>query len=131
MADFFFAKVFSCILWKFMCFSFIHILREINAISHYAFFRSYLKNPLLSSCSAKLLIEDIKTSSYPRKVLRINLEKESPKQVSLLGSKTTISTEIFNFLLVAGESLKNPYSKLYSTMYSSSVKKKEILVQFH
>ena len=84
---------------------------------------TYLKNPLLSSCSAKLLIEDIKTSSYPKNVLRINLEKESPKQVSVFGSNTTISTEMFNFRRVAGDNLRNPYSKLYSTIYSSSGKK--------
>ena len=42
----------------------------------------YLKNPLLSSCSAKLLMLDIKTSSYPKKFCKINLENESPKHES-------------------------------------------------
>ena len=81
---------------------------------------TYLKYPLLSSPSARLLIDDIRTSSYPRKFCNMNCENESPKHAFLLGSSTKICTVRFNFCLVAGDNRRNPYSKLYSTIYSSS-----------
>jgi len=79
----------------------------------------YLKYPLLSSDSARVLILAMRRSSYPRTSSSIRRENASPKQVSLLGSRVTILTGIASLALVAGDSRKNPYSKEYSTMYSS------------
>ena len=46
---------------------------------------------LLSSFSARLLMLDMRTSSYPRKLSRMNLERELPKHALLTGSRTSIS----------------------------------------
>ena len=75
---------------------------------------------LLSSFSARLLMLDMRTSSYPRKLSRMNLERELPKHALLTGSRTSMWTGISSFCRVAGVSLRKPISRLYSTMYSSS-----------
>jgi hypothetical protein len=82
--------------------------------------RQYLKNPLLSSCSATIFILDMSISSYPKNWSSRNRLKASPKQGSLLVSSVTTFTGIPNFCRIAEDSLKKPYSNAYSTTYSSS-----------
>ena len=50
----------------------------------------------------------------------MNFDTELPKQVLVLGSRISICTGMLSLCLVAGESRRNPISRLYSTMYSSS-----------
>lgn len=58
----------------------------------------------------------INKSSYPKSSSSINLEKSSPKHLSLTGSKVTIFTGIFNLCRATGDNLKKPYSNEYSTI---------------
>ena len=50
----------------------------------------------------------------------MNRDNASPKQRSFEGSNVTIMTGMFNLCLVAGVKRRNPYSREYSTIYSSS-----------
>lgn len=77
---------------------------------------TFRKYPLLSCSSARTLTLAIKRSSYPRNSCRINRLKESPKHLSVSGSRRTILIGIPNLCRVAADSLKNPYSS-ESTIY--------------
>lgn len=81
---------------------------------------TYRKKPLLSSCSANVLILAINKSSYPKNSSNINRENASPKHLSFNGSKVTILTGMFSLCRAAGDNRKKPYSNEYSTIYPSS-----------